>query len=446
MIGCTVRDAYMTTFQSLSVDSTLAVLAISWFQLPTRSSGEEAHRAFEANPMLPGITLVDGPNLVGMISRGTFQKQMALPYGTALFMSRPIVAMEFQSREQLLLLAGSMTITDASQKAMERPPQEYHDPIVVETAPGEYGLLDIQELMSAQAVIHKKTIQLYKEANERWVQTTERLRETQEKLVVAAHQAGMTELAAEVLHNVGNALNGMSTSSSLLLEQLDKLRFDLLPKLAEVLDEPELEPERRAMVASGLRRVNQHLVGQLALSKDEGHSMARKLDQVIRILKAQENHVKLDTLSECCDLTRLLPGLVAAQQDSFPYLEVRVGYHFQYGLAWGPKPRLIQVLRHLLRNAFEAFGEGNTPLRLDLSTRLEAGRIHLELEDTGEGILGENLPRLFAYGFTTKGEGRGFGLHYCANAVKEMSGDLNIISSGAGLGTKVVLILPGCVQ
>ncbi len=392
--------------------------------------------------MLPGITLVDEGDFVGMVSRSTFQKQMALPYGTALFMTRPIVAMDFQTPAQLLLLPGATTIAEASQRAMERAPQAYHDPIVVETTPGSYGLLDTQDLMSAQAIIHQKTIQLYKEANERWVETTERLRETQEKLVVAAHQAGMTELAAEVLHNVGNALNGMSTSSTLLMGQLDKMRVDLLPKLAEALEAGELDSERRHRIASGLRRVHKHLETQNHLSKEEGHAMARKLDQVIRILKAQENHVKLESVAERCDLARMVPGLVISQQDSFPQLDVHVDYQLRHSLIWAPKPRVIQVLRHLLRNSFEAMSELAGTHCLTIRAQIDAGQLCLELEDDGGGIQPDNLARLCAYGFTTKGEGRGFGLHYCANAVRAMSGDLQITSPGQGLGATAALRLP----
>ncbi len=431
-----------TTSKSLDLDSNLNELSLSWCQLDTRACGEELHRIFEVNPMLPGITLVDEGELIGLMPRGTFQKQMALPYGTALYMTRPIVAMDFQTRAQLLLLASSTPISQALQLAMARPPQEYHDPIVVETMPGVYGLLDPQDLMTAQAVIHQKTIQLYKEANERWVQTTERLRVTQEKLVVAAHQAGMTELAAEVLHNVGNALNGMSISTSLLLAQLDKLRVDLLPRMADALEEPDLSSARLAQLAAGLRRLHQQLETQNQRSKDEGHALAHKLDQVIRILKAQEIHVQVESVAERCDLVHLIPDLVAAQHNSFPSLDVQVAYDFQYSLAWVPKSKLFQVLRHLLRNSFEAMAETGGKHELRVLTKLEGSKVCLALEDDGTGILPDHLSRLCTYGFTTKGDGRGFGLHYCANAVHAMAGELRFASPGQGRGSVAKLLLP----
>ena len=49
---------------------------------------------------------------------------------------------------------------------------------------------------------------------------------------------------------------------------------------------------------------------------------------------------------------------------------------------------------------------------------------------------------LFRSGFTTKAEGHGIGLHYCANAVRTMGGQILAVSDGPGRGTSVVIRLP----
>ncbi len=68
------------------------------------------------------------------------------------------------------------------------------------------------------------------------------------------------------------------------------------------------------------------------------------------------------------------------------------------------------------------------------------GRI--EIEDNGLGIAAENLPRIFEHGFTTKQDGRGFGLHHSAIAAKNMGGSLSCSSAGPGQGATFVLDLP----
>ena len=74
-------------------------------------------------------------------------------------------------------------------------------------------------------------------------------------------------------------------------------------------------------------------------------------------------------------------------------------------------------------------------------------RVCIIVEDTGVGIPAENLTRIFQYGFTTKKEGHGFGLHSAANAAREMGGTLTAASDGPGRGASFTLQLPAaCVH
>jgi signal transduction histidine kinase len=58
------------------------------------------------------------------------------------------------------------------------------------------------------------------------------------------------------------------------------------------------------------------------------------------------------------------------------------------------------------------------------------------------GIAPENLSRIFIHGFTTKGDGHGFGLHISALAAREMGGTLTVKSDGPGSGALFTLELP----
>jgi two-component system NtrC family sensor kinase len=68
--------------------------------------------------------------------------------------------------------------------------------------------------------------------------------------------------------------------------------------------------------------------------------------------------------------------------------------------------------------------------------------VQIYATDNGVGIAPENLTRIFAFGFTTKKTGHGFGLHSSALAAKEMGGSLNAFSEGLGRGATFVLELP----
>ena len=72
---------------------------------------------------------------------------------------------------------------------------------------------------------------------------------------------------------------------------------------------------------------------------------------------------------------------------------------------------------------------------------LESG-VQLTVHDNGNGIDREQVKHLFAQGFTTKETGLGLGLHYSANTVQEMGGEIHFQSEGLGKGAEVTLFFP----
>jgi signal transduction histidine kinase len=68
--------------------------------------------------------------------------------------------------------------------------------------------------------------------------------------------------------------------------------------------------------------------------------------------------------------------------------------------------------------------------------------VEIVVRDNGVGIPAANLPRIFTFGFTTRKEGHGFGLHSSANAANELGGTLRGESGGPGRGSVFTLELP----
>ena len=64
------------------------------------------------------------------------------------------------------------------------------------------------------------------------------------------------------------------------------------------------------------------------------------------------------------------------------------------------------------------------------------------ISDSGCGIAEDNLNKIFQYGFTTRKDGHGFGLHSGANAARELGGALTVHSDGPGKGAAFTLELP----
>ncbi|MBI9111913.1 PAS domain S-box protein [Maridesulfovibrio ferrireducens] len=86
-------------------------------------------------------------------------------------------------------------------------------------------------------------------------------------------------------------------------------------------------------------------------------------------------------------------------------------------------------------------GEKGTIL---IRTRLDPPWVVVEIEDTGEGIPEEILPKIFDPFFTTKdvGLGTGQGLTLCYSIINEKHGGIIEFSSKLGVGTKCIIKLP----
>jgi signal transduction histidine kinase len=114
----------------------------------------------------------------------------------------------------------------------------------------------------------------------------------------------------------------------------------------------------------------------------------------------------------------------------------------------GDKHKVLQILINLVNNAKHALnGAPNPDKRLTVSIRLNAdNHVEVTVADNGVGIPPENLTRIFSYGFTTRRQGHGFGLHSGANAAKQMGGRLTASSGGAGKGAAFTLMLPLVLQ
>ena len=81
-----------------------------------------------------------------------------------------------------------------------------------------------------------------------------------------------------------------------------------------------------------------------------------------------------------------------------------------------------------------------TPVVLKLE-HAAPGRWRLEIADSGIGIAGEDVPRLFEPFFTTRRTGSGLGLPLARNIIEGMGGAISI-TSRAGRGTTVRLDIP----
>ena len=108
-------------------------------------------------------------------------------------------------------------------------------------------------------------------------------------------------------------------------------------------------------------------------------------------------------------------------------------------LARADRDQLSQAFLNLLINSLEAMGEGGK-IRVGIS-REGPDSFKVSIGDTGKGIPGEDLEKVFEPFFSTKRKGTGLGLAIVHQIVESHGGDIQV-KSKEGEGTAFQIILP----
>ncbi len=99
---------------------------------------------------------------------------------------------------------------------------------------------------------------------------------------------------------------------------------------------------------------------------------------------------------------------------------------------------LYRGLLNIFVNAIQSMSEGGT---MTIQVSQSRGHYVLDIQDTGSGIMEENLSKIFDPFFSTKDKGSGLGLSIVRNIVEGHRGSIRI-ESKEGSGTRVVVQLP----
>jgi two-component system sensor histidine kinase HydH len=102
--------------------------------------------------------------------------------------------------------------------------------------------------------------------------------------------------------------------------------------------------------------------------------------------------------------------------------------------------KLGRVLRNAVRNAIEAMGPEGT---LQVEGGMGGRWAEIRVVDTGPGIPGAELPKLFTPFHTTKADGTGLGLAYSKKVIEGMGGRIGIRNRDEGNGAVLWVRLPG---
>jgi len=283
------------------------------------------------------------------------------------------------------------------------------------------------------------------------VEADERERNLQQQLRDASRQAGMAEIATNVLHNVGNVLNSVNISASVVTDKIKKPRSSGLGKVAALLQEHEADlgtfvstDERAKHLPVYLAQLAQHLALDQEATLQELESLRKNIDHIKEIVTMQQSYSKLAGVPERLAVKSLVDDALRMNSGAFSRHGVTLKCEFEdVPEIVVEKHKVLQILVNLLRNAkYACEVSGRPDKQVVMRVSSQAGCVQIEVTDNGAGIRPEHMTRIFSHGFTTKADGHGFGLHSGALAARDLGGALRVNSAGPGRGATFTLDLP----
>jgi PAS domain S-box-containing protein len=243
------------------------------------------------------------------------------------------------------------------------------------------------------------------------------IKKAQAQLLVSDRMASVGMLAAGVAHEINNPLAAVMANLDLIGREVRRLeRYVGASELADLAD--ELADAREAS-----ERVRETVRDLKVFSHAHDDEERRTL----------EVNVVVESVSRMAGNELRHRARLVKKLDEVPPV-------------FANEARLSQVLLNLLLNAVQAIPDGeswNHEIQLATHHDPDAGKVVVEVRDSGCGMPREVLRRLFTPFFTTKpvGVGTGLGLSICHRIVTQMGGAIEV-ESEVGKGSCFRVLLP----
>jgi len=279
------------------------------------------------------------------------------------------------------------------------------------------------------------------------------LMDLNKKIMDFSRRAGMADVATSILHNVGNILNSTNVSLSLLKEKLHQFPTSKLSQVIELMNnnfsnigEYLLNDEKGKLIPAYLSEIVKVFNNQVEKFEIELSNLSIQIQHIKEIVTHQQTLSGISGIVECISMSELIDSslqmtgielgsdniIVEKKYDFIPSIKI-------------DRIKMLQLLTNLIQNAKDAFKDSkkNEPKKIIIHAyQKNDSCFAIEISDNGVGIPKALIQKIFSYGFTTKQNGHGFGLHSSALAAKEMGCSLELLSQGDSPNTIFSINIP----
>jgi PAS domain S-box-containing protein len=281
---------------------------------------------------------------------------------------------------------------------------------------------------------------------------TSELEAAQLELVNRALEAGMSQMAAIGLHNIGNAVTPLnvlmekikSGELASITRYLQKCHEDLkshTADLAQYLSDGHRGRQVFEYMGELIASLGDHDKKQF----DMLEKMESALSYISQILTLQQFYASgSQEIKEKVDINDLFEDAIQLQTGTLEKREISIKRNYTQSLPklLIDKNRLMQVIVNLIKNSCEAIELQHTGPRqkaIEITTFTQNGRLGFDIADNGIGIDPGDIDTIFDLGQSKKGSS-GFGLYYCKMFIENSNGELIFSSRGIGKGASVKIV------
>ena len=190
----------------------------------------------------------------------------------------------------------------------------------------------------------------------------QRMRQAQDTLVTTARQAGMAEIANNVLHNVGNVLNSVNVSAALIGSKLRDSKSAGLAKAVNLMNEHTADlgtfislDERGKALPGYLNKLVSALAQEKQAVTDELDSLTKSVDHIKEIVATQQSYSGATSVTEPVQVKDLLEDALRMNAASIAHHQINIVKEFaEVPSVLLDKHLMLQILINLIGNAKHA--------------------------------------------------------------------------------------------